>query len=272
MLGPVFVLVLIAASAALVGVGTLVTGARAAPSSFELVIDGFRSPAAPIEAFFAGFRNEGPFTASASFCSSGYAVDLEWLGPLGSVHGTRQFTCSDGSGSVTARQQVLRTDLVTFLEGDWQIAEGTGRYATLRGKGTFATALSGNPIDPATRTFRETWRGVVDFDDTPPTVAISRASAERLRRPAGAYRIRIGISARDGSAANAVSYRIAVRSGGRELASKSGETTSGTASTVFRVRPNKNLRSLRLVIVASDPLGNERTVTRSLRLPARLVE
>lgn len=252
----------------LVSVGVLVTGARAAPSSFELVIDGFRSPAAPVETFFAGFRNEGPFTASASFCSSGYAVDLEWLGPLGSVHGTRQFTCSDGSGGVTARQRVLRTDLTTFLEGDWQIAEGTGQYATLRGKGTFATVLSGDPNSPATRTFRETWRGVVDFDAMPPMIAISRASAERLRRPAGAYRIRIGISVRDGSQANAVSYRIAVRSGAGELASKSGETTSGTASTTLRVRPNKNVRSLRLVIVASDPLGNERTVTRSLRLPA----
>jgi hypothetical protein len=252
----------------LVSVGVLVTGARAAPSSFELVIDGFRSPAAPVETFFAGFRNEGPFTASASFCSSGYAVDLEWLGPLGSVHGTRQFTCSDGSGSVTARQRVLRTDLTTFLEGDWQIAEGTGQYATLRGKGTFATVLSGDPNSPATRTFRETWRGVVDFDAMPPMIAISRASAERLRRPAGAYRIRIGISVRDGSQANAVSYRIAVRSGAGELASKSGETTSGTASTTLRVRPKKNVRSLRLVIVASDPLGNERTVTRSLRLPA----
>jgi hypothetical protein len=248
--------------------GALVTGvARAAPSSFELLIDGFRSPAAPPEKFFASFRNEGPFTASAVFCSSGYAIDLEWLGPLGAVHGLRQFSCSDGMGSVTARQRVLRTDLTTYLEGDWRIVDGTGRYATLRGKGTFATALGGDPIDPTTRTFRETWRGLVDFDAVPPTVAISRAKAERLRRPTGSYSIGIAFTARDAGEGSAVSYRITVGSGAAVLVARSGETTSGTASATFRVRPKKNVKSLRLVIVASDPLGNERTVTRSVKLP-----
>jgi len=252
-----------------VGGGTLLTGgAGAAPSSFEVVIEGFRSPAAPIEKFFAGFKNEGPFGASVPFCSSGYAVDLEWLGPLGAVHGLRQFTCTDGSGGVTARQRVLRTDLATFLEGDWKVVEGTGRYATLRGKGTFATALGGDPLDPTTRTFRETWRGLIDFDNLPPTIAVSRASAERLGRPKGAYRIRVVLSTRDATEGNAVTYRISVRSVSSELASRSGETTSGTASTTFRVRPKKNTRSVRLVIVASDPLGNERTITRRLNLPS----
>ena len=250
-----------------VGGGTLLTaGAGAAPTSFELVIDGFRSPAGPVEKFFAEFRNEGPFTASVPLCSSGYAVDLEWLGPLGSVRGLRQFTCTDGSGGITARQRVLRTDLATFLEGDWRIVEGTGRYATLRGKGTFATALFGDPEAVTTRTFRETWHGLTDFDNVPPTIAISRASVKRLRRPQGSYTIRIVLSARDDNEGNATTYRIGVRSGAGELASRSGETTSGTVSATFRVRPKKSARSLQLVIVASDPLGNERTVTRRLNL------
>lgn len=241
--------------------------ARAAPSPFEVVIDGFRSPATPLEKFFAGFRNEGPFSASAPFCSAGYAVDLEWLGPLGSVHGTREFSCSEGSGSITARQRVLKTDLVTYLEGDWKIVEGTGPYAKLRGKGTFRTAMSGD--DVATKTFRETWSGVVDFDDTPPTVAITTARAQKLLRPAGAYDIRVAFSAQDENAGNAVAYRISVRSGDREAAYKYGETTSGKASATLRVRLRKSeRRTLRLVIVGSDALGNEHIVSRLLRLPS----
>lgn len=250
-----------------VGGGAVLTaGAGAAPSSFEIVIDGFRSPAGPPQKFFAGFRNQGPFAASTPLCSSGYAVDLEWLGPLGFVHGVRQFTCTDGSGGVTARQRVLRSDFTTYLEGDWQIVEETDRYATLRGKGTFATALSGDPEEPGTRTLRETWRGLVDFDNVPPTIAISRARAERLRGRQRAYRIPIVLSFLDDNEGNAVSYRITLRSGSSELASASGETTSGTASTTFQLRPKKNVRSVRLVIVASDPLGNERTITRRLSL------
>ena len=240
---------------------------RAAPSPFEVVIDGFRSPATPVEKFFTGFRNEGPFSASLPFCPSGYAVDLEWLGPLGLVHGTRQFSCSDGSGSITARQRVLQTDLNTYLKGDWKIVEGTGPYAKLRGKGTFATVMSGD--DFATRRFRETWSGLVDFDDTPPTVAITTTRTQKLRRPAGAYSIRVILSARDEKAETAIAYRIGIRSGDREAASRSGETMSGTASATLRVRLWKNeRRTLRLVIVGSDALGNEHVVSRMLRLPS----
>ncbi len=239
---------------------------RAAPSPFEIVIDGFRSPATPVEKFFSGFRNEGRFSASSPFCSSGYAVDLEWLGPLGLVHGTRQFSCSDGSGSITARQRVLETDLNTYLKGDWKVFAGTGPYAKLRGKGTFATVLSGD--DFATRTFRETWNGLVDFDDTPPTVAITTAKTQKLRRPAGAYTIRVALSARDERADTAVAYKISIRSGDREAASKVGET-SGTASATLRVRLWKSeRRTLRLVIVGSDAVGNEHAVSRLLKLPS----
>ena len=148
-------------------------------------------------------------------------------GRSGLVHGTRQFSCSDGTGSITARQRVLQTDLNTYLKGDWRIVDGNGPYAKLRGKGMFATVMGGD--DFATRTFRETWNGVVDFDDTPPIVAITTARTQKLRRPAGAYNIRVALSARDEKAETAVAYKISIRSGDREAASRSGQTTSGTA-------------------------------------------
>ena len=238
---------------------------RVAPGPFEVVIDGFRSPATPVEKFFSGFRNEGSFSASSPFCSSGYAVDLEWLGPLGLVHGTRQFSCSDGTGSITAQLRVLQTDLNTYLKGDWKIVAGTGPYEKLRGKGTFASVLSGD--DFASRTFRETWSGLVDFDDIAPAVALTTAKAQKLRRPAGAYSVRVALSTRDENAA-AVAYKISIQSGDRVAASRSGET-SGTASATLRVRLWKSeRRTLRLVIGGSDAVGNEHLVSRLLKMPS----
>jgi hypothetical protein len=255
-----------AALAAVLGVAALVTGiGRASPSSFELVMNGFHSAAEPREKFSMGFRHEGPFAASAPFCSSGYAVDLEAVLPTE----LRQFTCSDGSGSITARKIVVRADAqFTHEEGVWAIVEGTGRYATLRGKGTAVNDfVSGDPAQHITTKFRETWRGVIDFDATAPEVRISQASATRLERPKGAYRIQVAFSARDGSDGNAVSYAMTV-SGSGVFVHRSGTTTSGTVSTTFPVRPRKGVRRLRLTFVASDPVGNETRVVRQLRLPA----
>jgi hypothetical protein len=251
--------------AALLGIAALVTEiGRASPSSFELVMNGFHSAADPREKFSFGFRHEGPFAASAPFCSSGYAVDLEYVGPP--VTGLRRFTCNDGSGSITARKVVVGTNLqFTHEEGVWAIVEGTGPYSTLRGKGTLVNDfVSGDPADHITTTFRETWLGVIDFDVTPPDISISQASAKRLRRPAGAYSIQIVLSARDGSEGNAVSYVITVT--GSVWVSRSGQTTSGTVSTTLRVRPSARVRRLQLVVVASDPVGNETRVARQLRL------
>jgi hypothetical protein len=259
--------------AALLGVAALMTGigraspssVGASPSSFELVMNGFHTAAEPRETFSLGFRHEGPFAASAPFCSSGYAVDLELL------PGTalRQFTCSDGSGIITARKFLVRADALFAHEEDvWAIVEGTGRYSTLRGKGTSVSdVVSGNPADHITTKFREIFQGVVDFDVTPPEVSISRASAKRLRRPKRAFSIRVAFSARDGDEANPVSYVMTV-SGPGVFVLRSGRITSRTVSTAFRVRPRKRVRRLQLVVVASDPVGNETRVARQLRLPS----
>jgi hypothetical protein len=249
-----------AAIVVLLSVATLVTGiARASPSTFELVVNGFHSPAEPREKFPFGFRHEGPFAASAPFCAPGYAVDLELL----SGTALRQFTCSDGSGSITARKFVLRADAqFTHEEGVWAIVAGAGRYSTLRGKGTYVSdVVSGDPANHITTTFREIWRGVIDFDVTPPKVSISRASAKRLRRPKGTYSIRVAFTTQD---TNAVSYAMTV-SGSGVYVRRTG--TKSSFSTVFRVRPNKPAPRLLLVIRASDPVGNETRVARQLRLP-----
>jgi hypothetical protein len=253
--------------AALLGVAALVTGiGRASPSSFELVMNGVHSAAEPREKFSFGFRHEGPFAASAPFCSSGFAVDLEFVAPGTAL---RRFTCTDESGSITARKFVVRANAqFTHEEGIWAIVEGTGRYSTLRGKGTTVNDfVSGDPADHITTSYHETWSGVVDFDVTPPEVSISQASAKRLRRPKGAFSIRVAFSARDGSEGNAVSYAMTV-SGRGVFVRRSGTMTSGTVSSTFRVRPSKPVRRLRLTIVASDPVGHEVRVAKQLRLPA----
>jgi hypothetical protein len=251
--------------AALLGGAALVVAGtgRASPTSFELVMNGFHSAAQPPETFSFGFRHEGPFTASAPFCSSGYAVDLRLVPTMA----RRQFTCSDGSGTITADKFVRRADaLFTHEEDVWRIVDGTGRYSTLRGKGTsISDVVSGDPADHITTTFREVWRGVVDFDVTRPQVSISRASVQQLQRPKGSYSIRVAFSARDGSDGNAVFYAITV-SGFGVFLRRSGTITAGIVSTTFRVHPAKRVRRLQLVVVASDPVGNETRIARQLIL------
>jgi hypothetical protein len=192
-------------------------------------------------------------------------LDLEALVPGNSL---RQVTCGDGSGSITASKSVVRANAqFTHEEGVWAIVEGTGRFSTLRGRGTSVLdIISGDPADHITTRYNETWTGVIDFDVTRPEITITRASAIRLRRPKGAYSVRLVFNARDGNDGNAVSYTMTV-TGPEVFVLRRGATASGTVSITFRVRPRNPRRTLRLVIVASDPVGNETRVTRQLRLP-----
>lgn len=239
----------------LFAIGALPSAAgTAAPSSFELVFEGRHEAAAEL-------RHTGSFTASSPFCSSGSATTLR---VTGDATGTRLLTCADGSGSATA--------LVVSIVGEhggagvWRIASGTGQYTSLRGRGTFrSTRTAGDPGDHASITFRSTWTGIADHDDTPPAIAISRASVTKLRRPAGSYVLRVAFSAREAS--GAVRYRIAISGKGAFLASRLGETPSGKASVAIRVRPAKHTRRLRIEITTSDPLGNETASSRDVTLP-----
>ncbi len=258
---PVFVLT--AAVIVPLATGAVGAGRTAGPSAFELVFDGRHEVAdeAPL-----GFWHAGRFTASGAFCAAGSATTLEVRGNTpGDAEGKRLLTCADGSGSATAL--VLPMDSEHGGTGSWRIVSGTGAYARLRGRGTFrGVRTGGDPYDHRSITFRSTWTGVVDRDDTAPEIGVSRASVAKLRRPAGSYVLAIAFTAQE-APGNAVQYLIDVSGRGRFLASRVGETVSGKASASIRVRPAKTVRRLHVEITASDPLGNERTVSRELRLP-----
>jgi hypothetical protein len=260
------VLSLVIALVGLLGVSAVfAVAARAASSSFELVFDGRHEPdaASPM-----GFWHVGPYRASGAFCSSGNGFTLGVTGNSpATAEATRLLTCGDGTGSATAL--VVSIDAEHSGSGSWRIVSGTGQYAKLRGRGTFASVrVGGDPSDHGSIVFRSTWTGVADLDDEAPAISVSRASAAKLRRPKGSYRVGIAFSAND-TPGNVVRYRITIRGGGSTVGGRAGETASGTASVALRVRPRKGLRRIGLQITASDPLGNERTIARSLKLPAR---
>ena len=79
--------------------------------------------------------------------------------------------------------------------------EGSGRYAGLRGTGSYLSEqLSQNPAS----VYRTTVRGFADYDSVPPSVAFASASATTLNRVHGAYRS--GSLLRDDGEANIVAY------------------------------------------------------------------
>ena len=96
--------------------------------------------------------------------------------------------------------------------GVWRIVEGTGRYATLCGQGTYTgTLTSGDPNLFETILYRTEWRGVVDFDADPPTIESFAATVRKLRQRVAAYTVRIGLTARDASLP--ISYTVDLRAG-----------------------------------------------------------
>ncbi len=273
---------------ALVGVGlagvvavsaATALAARSAASPFELVFQGrhepwsadcdLNDPMCQIE-----LRHVGTFTSGAPLCESGTAVDLEppqWRGRAGSppiADVVRRYTCTDGSGSLTLKIANLQAEHGRG-GGEWTIVEGSGRYAGLRGKGTYSgELLGGGPESDATIVFRTTSQGFADWDAVAPSVAFTSASATKLRRLPGAYLIRVALSLRDDVEGNPVAYKLKVTERRIELASREGTTASGSVSTTLRVEPlSKRLRSVNLHLRALDPVGNEQLLVRSLKLP-----
>ncbi len=96
--------------------------ARSAASPFELVVQG-----RAVDVIL-----DGTFTSSAPFCESGTAAHAPHSGEYREL-----YTCSDGSGSLTFRFMPLGDS------GDWTIVEGSGRYASLRGKGNTSSRTWG---------------------------------------------------------------------------------------------------------------------------------
>jgi hypothetical protein len=106
--------------------------------------------------------------------------------------------------------------------------------------------------------------GAAGQNATPPQIVVTQAAVAKLSTPARSYVLRLTFSARDAS--GAVRYRVTVSSRGAFLASRLGRTESGSASLRIRLRVPDGGRRLRVVIRASDPIGNETSVVREMPL------
>jgi hypothetical protein len=227
----------------------------AAPASFQLVFDGKHQ---------ANLLHEGPFTTSSALCPSGTAVDVSI--DEASLTAVRQFTC-DAGGSFTAKVGPLPAE--HGGSGSWQIVDGSGPLADLRGKGTFTSVrLTGDPNDPKTITFRSTWTGVADLDAVPPTTGVKHWHAKKLKRPKRAYKVGLTLSLTD-NGGGPVSYAFQLvdpRKPSNAIVFKLGKTTSGSVRRSFRIKVGKRTRRLRLKVDATDAVGNQSAFTKTFRL------
>jgi hypothetical protein len=242
-----------------VSAATALAGSTTA-SAFELTLEGKSTweDCTWEDCLYAS--DQGTFRSRAPFCATGTFVHLE---------AQKRFTCDDGTGSLT----------VWFPPNtEWRILDGSGSYAGLRGRGWMQFEKLGGEGGEGSgySLYRSTFEGTVDWDAVAPTIDISSAKATKLRRPAGAYSIRLALSLGDNVAGNTVAYKLRVTEGpkypgelGRtELASKEGSTASGSVSTTLRVVPSsKRIQTIYLRLSGSDPIGNEVSLARSLKLP-----
>jgi hypothetical protein len=194
-----------------------------------------------------GTRGEqtGTFTASEPLCPSGTFKDIEATVGLKSVH-----TCGDGSG--TFEWSVIGLTSWSFTGG------GTGRYETLRGRGTCHLTVNDDG------TFLRTCTAIADFDNTAPS---ARIKTLRLSRVGRAYKMHLTFATADNVAGNAVSFKIEAVAAGRRIGGKAGQTAGGTLEIALTVRPPKRARRVAVSLRVADPLGNARTVGRSSSLP-----
>lgn len=221
-----------------------------APTPVTLVLQGLHPD--------DGDYHLGTFTAPPPLCSSG-----SWRG---NGRGGRVFSCADGSGTFTASFDGEQEHFSGH--GPWKISEGSGSYVTLRGHGTGSNVLlSSDPI-----TFTNTWQGVVDMDATPPKISLSAASATRVRGSKSNYGIQVAFKAQDDVADNPVQYAVAVTDSlGRQVARRTGTVGAGPAPVALKIavkiRPPANAKTATVEVWASDPIGNQRTVDRTIKLP-----
>lgn len=264
--------------AGLIGVGAatvLAAPARSAATEFDLTFEGIWEWDNVY--FFGPFRG-GTFKSRAPFCATGTFVEDLWS----SAGTTWRFTCDDGTGGLT----VSILDPGFYLA--WQSVDGNGSYTGFRGRVSLRDGeILGSPsCAPGSLV---TWRGtlgVVDWgakpdqsedgdtvaptnaDTVAPTVAIASARAAKLRRPPGAYSIKVALALRDDVEGNPVSYRLRVATvRGTELTRRFGTATTGAVSMTLRIRPPDGARTVRLALTGEDPVGNAISVTRSLKLP-----
>ncbi len=207
----------------------------------------------------------GTFESSAPFCASGTWRDTSDRSNGVRVYYQRVHTCGDGSGTIVLATIVpdhKRVPLETWV-GDATIVRGTGAYEHLRGKGR-VTGVRHDEV-----AFTDTWRGLVDFDDVAPQARIGAVVVKRVTQKGRTFSLRVPVSARDNVAENAVSYELTILADATAVAKRSGTLPTGSATLGFsRVKPGVPVRRLQLVLVAHDPLGNERTARKTIALPA----
>jgi hypothetical protein len=209
-----------------------------------------------------GWRFEGTFTASAPLCPAGSAVDMLHEYPFPIV-GLRSLTCSDGSGTGTVQVGPFTAEEALGGSGSWTIVDGTGRYATLRGRGTWGTVEPGDYHESSGRTFRTALNGVAAFDVVAPAIVIRRST---VTRNSGARLLELAFSAPDDHEANVVSYRVTTHAGRHVLAESEGTTVGHAVTVTQRIRPANGTRRITVVITATDAVGNLRRLARAVRL------
>ena len=257
--------------ACLIGVGATTVPAapaRTAASAFELTLDARDTMRWDDELNFES-RTEGTFRSRAPFCATGTVeagsvptLDGRW--PL-------LFTCDDGTGSLTVSDVQVSSGQAAWENTTWRILDGSGSYADLRGRGPLRRELLGREISDleSVTTWRGSYQGTVDRDAVEPTVNFSSATATKLRRPAGAYTLKLRLALRDDVTEHPVSYTLRVTTVHRanQLAQKVGTATTGSAAMTLRIHPPSGLRTVRVALTGADPAGNEVSVRRAVSLP-----
>jgi hypothetical protein len=184
------------------------------------------------------------FTAASPLCPSGTVRDT------GGTTGIKmEHTCADGSG--TFEFEVFGTGRFHFSAG------GTGRYEPLRGTGSCSVVQNDDG------TFARSCHAFADFDNTAPTVAVKGLDVLLDGR---GFNLQAAFQTIDNVAGNAVKYRLSVTAAGHALTHAAGVTTGGTVRLGLKGRLPKRARRLTVSIRVADPLGNARTVTRSVRI------
>jgi hypothetical protein len=176
----------------------------------------------------------GTFRASALVCPTGAFADVE--NPI-AISSTQ--TCDDGSGEFVVHEYASQGGLYT-------LENGTGRYASLRGRGRCDVDF-GPPIV-------RTCQFLAAFDDVAPSAAITRLSA--VGGP-HAYRVKTSVTSADDVPANAVSYKLTVAADGRVLATRHGTVSGQAKAFVLTVKPRTSASKLTVALRVSDPVGNK---------------
>ena len=190
----------------------------------------------------------GTFTATPPFCAAG---SFERRLTSGRYEATN--TCADGSGTIVIQPGASVAGTSTL-----SIIGGTGNYADLRGRGSCA--------HDARELTLEHCQALVDHDAVGPeardlAVKVTLQKPKKSRR----YSLRVSFKPVDNLAENSVRYELMVDAGLQRIR-RSGATTRPVGFTLA-LRATKNVRSLRLTLTMTDPVGNESSVSRAIRLP-----